>query len=124
MMEKTREELDAQLVVLTAQLLEAEETTDEYRSQVALNKRQLEDVNKPELTEDQYAHLCDAINDALREFNFEDSGNYDIDFSLDYGNQIIADNITFNEMDELQMTIEQAIESVFNTSKSQHSGND
>ena len=123
-MEKTREELDAQLVVLTAQLLEAEKTTDEYRSQVALNKRQLEDVNKPELTEDQYAHLCDAINDALREFNFEDSGNYDIDFSLDYGNQIIADNITFNEMDELQMTIEQAIESVFNTSKSQHSGND
>ena len=123
-MEKTREELDAQLLVLTAQLLEAEKTTDEYRSQVALNKRQLEDVNKPELTEDQYAHLCDAINDALREFNFEDSGNYDIDFSLDYGNQIIADNITFNEMDELQMTIEQAIESVFNTSKSQHSGND
>ena len=123
-MEKTREELDAQLSVLTTQLLESEKTTDEYRKQLALNKRQLEDVNKPELTEDQYAHLCDAINDALREFNFEDSGNYDIDFSLDYGNQIIADNITFNEMDELQMTIEQAIESVFNTSKSQHSGND
>lgn len=123
-MEKTREELDAQLLVLTAQLLESEKTTDEYRSQVALNKRQLEDVNKPELTENQYAHLCDTISDALRDFNFEDSGNYDIDFSLDYGNQIIADNITFNEMDELQMTIEQAIESVFNTSKSQHSGND
>ena len=123
-MEKTREELDAQLSVLTTQLLESEKTTDEYRKQLALNKRQLEDVNKPELTEDQYAHLCDAINDALREFNFEDSGNYDIDFSLDYGNQIIADNITFNEMDELQMTIEQAIESVFNTAKSQHSGND
>ena len=123
-MEKTREELDAQLSVLTTQLLESEKTTDEYRKQLALNKRQLEEVNKPELTEDQYAHLCDAINDALREFNFEDSGNYDIDFSLDYGNQIIADNITFNEMDELQMTIEQAIESVFNTSKSQHSGND
>ena len=114
-MEKTREELDAQLLVLTAQLLESEKTTDAYRSQVALNKRQLEDVNKPELTEDQYAHLCDAINDALREFNFEDSGNYDIDFSLDYGNQIVADHITFNEMDELQMTIEQAIESVFKT---------
>ena len=123
-MEKTREELDAQLLVLTAQLLESEKATDLYRAKVALNKRELEDVNKPELTEDQYAHLCDAINDALREFNFEDSGNYDIDFSLDYGNQIIADNITFNEMDELQMTIEQAIESVFNTSKSQHSGND
>ena len=116
-MEKTREELDAQLVVLTAQLLEAEKTTDAYRSQVALNKRQLEDVNKPELTEDQYSHLCDVINDALREFNFEDSGNYDIDFSLDYGNQIIADNITFNEMDELQMTIEKAIESVFKTTE-------
>ena len=116
-MEKTREELDAQLSVLTTQLLESEKTTDEYRSQVALNKRQLEDVNKPELTEDQYAHLCDAINDALREFNFEDSGNYDIDFSLDYGNQIIADNITFNEMDELQMTIEKAIESVFKTTE-------
>ena len=123
-MEKTREELDAQLLVLTAQLLESEKATDLYRAKVALNKRELEDVNKPVLTEDQYAHLCDAINDALREFNFEDSGNYDIDFSLDYGNQIIADNITFNEMDELQMTIEQAIESVFNTSKSQHSGND
>ena len=116
-MEKTREELDAQLSVLTTQLLESEKTTDEYRKQLALNKRQLEDVNKPVLTEDQYAHLCDAINDALREFNFEDSGNYDIDFSLDYGNQIIADNITFNEMDELQMTIEKAIESVFKTTE-------
>ena len=123
-MKKTREELDAQLLLLTAELLESEKITESYRSQAAATKRELEDVNKPELTEDQYAHLCDAINDALSEFNFEDSGNYDIDFSLDYGNQIIADNITFNEMDELQMTIEQAIESVFNTSKSQHSGND
>ena len=123
-MKKTREELDDQLLVLTAQLLESEKATELYRAKVALNKQELEDVNKPVLTEDQYAHLCDAINDALREFNFEDSGNYDIDFSLDYGNQIIADNISFNEMDELQMTIEQAIESVFNTSKSQHSGND
>ena len=114
-MEKTREELDAQLSVLTTQLLESEKTTDEYRKQLALNKRQLEDVNKPELTEDQYYHLCDVINDALREFNFEDSGNYDIDFALDYGNQIIADNITFNEMDELQMSLEKAIESVFKT---------
>ena len=123
-MKKTREQLDDQLLILTAELLESEKITESYRSQAAATKRQLEDVNKPELTEDQYSHLCDVINDALREFNFEDSGNYDIDFSLDYGNQIIADNITFNEMDELQMTIEQAIESVFNTSKSQHSGND
>ena len=123
-MKKTREQLDDQLLILTAELLESEKITESYRSQAAATKRQLEEVNKPELTEDQYSHLCDVINDALREFNFEDSGNYDIDFSLDYGNQIIADNITFNEMDELQMTIEQAIESVFNTSKSQHSGND
>ena len=123
-MKKTREQLDDQLLILTAELLESEKITESYRSQAAATKRQLEEVNKPELTEDQYSHLCDVINDALREFNFEDSGNYDIDFSLDYGNQIIADNITFNEMDELQMTIEQAIESVFNTAKSQHSGND
>ena len=123
-MKKTREQLDDQLLILTAELLESEKITESYRSQAAATKRQLEEVIKPDLTEDQYTHLCDAINDVLREFNFEDSGNYDIDFSLDYGNQIIADNITFNEMDELQMTIEQAIESVFNTSKSQHSGND
>ena len=116
-MKKTREELDEQLLILTAELLESEKITESYRSKVALNKRQLEDVNKPVLTENQYAHLCDAINDALRAFNFEDSGNYDIDFSLDYGNQIIADNITFNEMDELQMTIEKAIESVFKTTE-------
>lgn len=114
-MEKTREELDDQLLILTAELLESEKITESYRSKVALNKRKLEEVNKPELTEDQYSHLCDVINDALREFNFEDSCNYDIDFALDYGNQIIADNITFNEMDELQMTIEKAIESVFKT---------
>ena len=116
-MKKTREQLDDQLLILTAELLESEKITESYRSQAAATKRQLEEVNKPELTEDQYAHLCDAINDALREFNFEDSGNYDIDFSLDYGNQIIADNITFNEMDELQMTIEKAIESVFKTTE-------
>ena len=114
-MKKTREELDAQLLLLTAELLESEKITESYRSQAAATKRQLEDVNKPELTEDQYSHLCDVINDALREFNFEDSGNYDIDFALDYGNQIIADNITFNEMDELQMSLEKAIESVFKT---------
>ena len=66
-MKKTREELDAQLLVLTAELLESEKITESYRSQAAATKRQLEDVNKPELTEDQYAHLCDAINDALRE---------------------------------------------------------
>ena len=45
-MKKTREELDDQLLILTAELLESEKITESYRSQAAATKRQLEEVNK------------------------------------------------------------------------------
>jgi len=116
-MEKTREELQLEITAMTLQTEKYENDQKALAIELVQAKQQLADVNKPEITEDQYTQLCDAIEDGLRDFDWDEIGNYEIDFGIDYGNQIVAENITFNEFDDLLENIEKSISSVFKTAK-------
>ena len=80
--------------------LEANEAIKRKELGVAISSAQvareeLANINKPKITEDVanelVSSLCRAFNDALSSISTEDLG---IDFSLDYNNTVVVDDIS------------------------------
>ena len=70
--------------------------SDTYKVQLADTKQQLEDYNKPELTPSQLDDIHNAIERAVEKFDFTDTDNFEIDYSLDYDGRVQCESHEFN----------------------------
>ena len=86
-----------------------EKTTDasRFQDELEITKKQLADVNKPELTGLQLDHIQEAIEKAVDEFDFDDVENYDKEFELDYDGRVQLQHFDFtNTHDLVEMIVE------------------
>ena len=63
-------------------------------------QKELEDVNKPELTALQMDIINDAVDSALSSYEL-DCGMFDYEFELDYENRVTLSNLTFTDTYDL-----------------------
>ncbi len=80
---------------------EHKDFTNTYESQLTTTKKQLVDYNKPEITPRDADNIWEAVNDAISEFAFDDSDNYEFEYELDYDGRVNCSNIDFQSNDEL-----------------------
>ena len=111
----TTEELQLRITALTLQAEKYDTDQKSLATELAQDKRDLKEVNKPTLSAEHYNTLIDTIADKLSEFDFEDSDSYDMDFGIDYDGRVHVESMSFNNTDELQRLIEESIELVFKT---------
>jgi hypothetical protein len=106
---------DLELKISGLEKVIQEKTADASRFQDELKetKQKLKDYNKPELTPEIMDEVNDAIDKAIREFDFTDTENYDVDFEIDYDNKISISSIELNTSDELQQEIIDAVCEIF-----------
>ena len=110
---RTKQELE-QAIVMHEEALESSkhsvivDTQDLERA-----KRDLKDLNKPELTEKMYDVIFEAIEEGIGNFDFDSSENYDIEYELDYDGKVNASSIEFNSASELNEKIMNKIEKCF-----------
>jgi hypothetical protein len=57
------------------------------------NQKQTAQVTYPELTE--------SVEEAVGNFDFDDTDNYSLDFHIDYDNRIAIESMNFHNADEL-----------------------
>ena len=62
---------------------ETNEKLNDYRQQVSIIQKQIEDYNKPELTPKQLDNIQEAIEDAVGSYNFDEVDMYDIELEMD-----------------------------------------
>ena len=67
-------------------------------------ERDLEDVNKPEITVEQLDIINDAITSALEDFQF-DCGMFNYEFNLDYDNRVELSELTFTDAHDIEEAI-------------------
>ena len=67
-------------------------------------EKDLEDVNKPEITAEQMDIINDAVNEALENFRF-DCGMFEYDFELGYDNKIELSDLTFTDSYDISEAI-------------------
>ena len=63
-------------------------------------QKELEDVNKPELTALQMDIINDAVDSALSSYEL-DCGLFDYEFEMDYENRVVLSNLRFTDTYDL-----------------------
>ena len=76
-----------------------------YESTLKQAKQELVDLHKPELTTSQAEAIEAAISQAVEQFDFDDTENYEIDYSLDYDGRVQCETHEFINGDDLVMNI-------------------
>ena len=92
---------------------ETNEKLQDYRQQVSIIEKQIEDYNKPELTPKQLDDISEAVEDAVGSYNFDDVDMYDVELEMDYDGRVQASTITINETYALVEKIVQKVHSLF-----------
>jgi len=109
----TKTELEAKIEALQTALDTKTQEQNAYRGQIDTLKKQLEDLNKPKLTPLQFDKLHEAIEEAVGQFDFDDTDNFDMDFHIDYDNRIAVESMSFHNADELVREIYSQVEELF-----------
>ena len=92
-----------------------EKTTDasRFKDELETTKKQLADVNKPELTGLQLDHIQEAIEKAVDEFDFDDVESYDKEFEIDYDGRVQLQHFDFTNTQELVEMIVEKVHKLF-----------
>ena len=92
---------------------ETNEKLNDYRQQVSIIQKQIEDYNKPELTPKQLDNIQEAIKDAVGSYNFDEVDMYDIELEMDYDGRVQASTINLNETYDLVERIVRRVHDLF-----------
>ena len=109
----TKEQLELTVKELTAALTQFETDQASLKSQLDQAKSDLEDVNKPLITKETREEMRKMVYEAVSNYDFSNTNNYEYDFEISYDNQLELSNLDFHYTDDLEETICDYVESVF-----------
>ncbi len=109
----TKTELEVKLEALQKLLDEQNASANAYRDQIQDLKKQLEDLNKPKLTPEQFDKLREAIETGVGQFDFDNEDNYSIDYGINYDNKICCESFSFDNAYDLTEEIYNYVEDLF-----------
>ena len=109
----TKLELQAKIEALQSALDIKMQESKAYQGQLDVLQEQLKDINKPKLTPLQFDEMHTAVEEAVGQFDFDDTDNFDIDFHIDYDNRIAIESMCFQNADELVREIYSQLEELF-----------
>jgi len=99
--------------LLEATIKGLQEKIDQVTKDLKMKQAELEDVNKPEMTEEMYDELHGLVEEGVSKFDFNDSNNYDIEYELDYDGRVNASSIELNSHYELTESIMKRVENTY-----------
>jgi len=79
-------------------------------------QKDLENVSKPVISSEVMDTINDAINEAIENYDFDNTDQYELDFSLDYEGRVQAETINLTDTYELMEAIVSKVEKQFNVS--------
>ena len=84
-----------------------------YQNDLKSTQKQLEDINKPELTPLQFDLIQEAIEKGVDEFDFDDEDNYDKEFGINYDGKVHLENLDLTCTHELIEKITEQVHKLF-----------
>ena len=97
-------ELKTKIEGLEKAIAEHKDFAGNFENELARAQQELKDYNKPELTPMQMDDVYEAIEKAVNSYDFSDTDNFEIDYSLDYDGKVMCESHEFiNGSDLVQM---------------------
>ena len=112
----------------TKELLEAtgkglQEKIGQLNMDLKSKQQDLEDANKPVISNTVMDVVNDAINYAVENYDFDNRDQYEIEFSLDYDSRIQAETINLTDTYELVEAIVTNVEKQFKIEQDEETNN-
>ena len=107
------EDLENKKAALELLQNETNEKLNDYKQQVSIIQKQIDDYNKPELTPAQLDDVTEAIEKAVDSYMFDDVDMYDVEFEMDYDGRVSISTIGLNETYRLVEAITERVYSLF-----------
>ena len=112
------QELENKKAALELLQNETNEKLNDYKQQISILQKQIDDYNKPELTPAQLDDVTEAIEKAVDSYMFDDVDMYDIELEMDYDGRVSAHTIGLNETYRLVERITEKVHSLFKEAES------
>ena len=84
-----------------------------YEDELKTTTQKLEDINKPELTPLYFDKIQEAIEEGVGNFSFDDEGNYDKEFGMEYDGKVHLESIDLTCTYELVEKIVEQVHKLF-----------
>ena len=108
-----KESLENKKAALELLQNETNEKLQDYKQQISILQKQIEDYNKPALTPKQVDAVHKAIEDAVDGFNFDEVDMYDVEFGMEYDGRVHLETISLNSAYELTDRITNHVMNLF-----------
>ena len=109
----TKKELELKISGLEKAIATCQDETSGYEDSLKVTQKQLKDLGKIALPTSVFDEISDAIENGINEFDFNDSNNYDTEFSIGYDNRVELDSLYLNNSNELEEMIMDRISEIF-----------
>ena len=96
-----KEQLETNLAALKLLQQETNEKLTDYKVQVSLVEKELQDFNKPKLTSSQFDDITCAVESAVEEFDFTDTDNFELEYGIDYDGRVHCESHEFRNNEDL-----------------------
>ena len=107
------QELENKKAALELLQNETNEKLQDYRQQISILQKQIDDYNKPALTPLQLDNIFEAVDKAVENFSFSDCDNYETEFSLDYDGRVQLESINLQDTYQLVSMIAEKVQDLF-----------
>jgi len=108
-----QKDLELKIAGLEKAIKEHNDFSATYQNDLKSTQKQLDDYNKPELTPSQLDDIHNAVENAVNDFDFEDTDNYHIEYELDYDGRVNANSLEFQQTYELTEKIVDKVLNLF-----------
>ena len=110
-LESSRRVIQNNKAALTLLANEANEKLVDYKVQISLLDKEIEDLGKPEVTPEFLDKISETITEAVENLELDDGITCDLE--LDYDNKVTTDNFCFENSQEIADKIYYAVELLF-----------
>ena len=94
-------DLEVKIESLKNMITEGQQQTSNYAGQLDKLNTELANINKPVLTSSQFDDITEAVEGAIGEFDFTDTGNFEIEYGIDYDGRVNCENHEFRNHEDL-----------------------
>tara|TARA_R100000951_G_scaffold109700_1_gene107134 strand:- start:348 stop:737 length:390 start_codon:yes stop_codon:yes gene_type:complete len=94
-------DLEVKIESLRTMVQESQQSASNYTGQLVEMEKRLADINKPALTPSQFDDITEAVEGAIGEFDFTDTENFEIEYSIDYDNRVNCESHDFRNHEGL-----------------------
>jgi len=109
----SKEQLETNIAALELLVNETADKSTDFKAQLEQAKKDLADINKPELTPLQFDKLFEAVESGVSGYDFSDDNNYDKEFELDYDGRVQLSNFDFINAQDLVEAIVEEVSKLF-----------